>query len=75
MSILFDFFLKISYLVTLYESLISNYKISWATVRWAVTRTVPFGPFRVSLGVFERGIYGNKFNKKMISPLTQRATR
>ena len=35
-------------MVTLYESLISKYKISWATVKkiqWAVTRTVRSGPF------------------------------
>ncbi len=37
--------------------MISKYKISWAAVKkpnGAVTRTVPSGPFRVSLGVFER---------------------
>jgi hypothetical protein len=51
-----NFFLKFPS-VTLYESLISKYKISWVTVKtpqWAVTRTVPSGPFRV-VPVFLRG--------------------
>ncbi len=48
--------------VTLYESLISEYKISWATVikpYGAVARTVPSGPFQSIPAVFERVlVYG-----------------
>ncbi len=59
-----------SHLETLYESLISKYKILYATVKktqWAVTRTVPTGPFRSIPGVFERQLTvpGTKLSQRL----------